>query len=76
MERSIVPSTLLAHVMASNPDATVTVSRRVFESVVLKERILTDAIDHGELKITGNTARVTGLIDVLDFESGFPLVTP
>jgi alkyl sulfatase BDS1-like metallo-beta-lactamase superfamily hydrolase len=62
---------------AGGADATVTVARAVFEAVILKQRTMADAIQHGDAKVTGDANRVTQLIGFLDdFDAAFPIVEP
>ncbi len=62
---------------ASNPDATVTTTRPVFESVILGQRSLADATAQGGVAIAGNANSVSDLWGLLvTFTTNFPLVAP
>jgi alkyl sulfatase BDS1-like metallo-beta-lactamase superfamily hydrolase len=62
---------------ASNAVATVTTTRPVFESVILKRRALADAIEHSEITTVGDAKAVSDWLALLvDFETGFPVVEP
>lgn len=62
---------------APNAHTTVTTSRPVFEAVVLEQRTLTDAIDHGEIIASGNAGAVSELWALLvDFRQDIPIVAP
>src|SRR5215471_18020168 len=62
---------------ASNPDATVTIARAVFESVVLGQRTMAEAIQRGDATVTGNSTRVVQLFGLFDdFDATFPIVEP
>jgi alkyl sulfatase BDS1-like metallo-beta-lactamase superfamily hydrolase len=62
---------------AVDADATVTMPRVVFETVILRQRSMDDVIGNGDATIRGNARRVTQLIDVLDdFDPAFPLIEP
>jgi alkyl sulfatase BDS1-like metallo-beta-lactamase superfamily hydrolase len=57
--------------------ATVTTTRRVFESVILGERTLSDAIQRGDLVTSGNARTVLDFWAVLvEFRTGLPIVEP
>jgi linear primary-alkylsulfatase len=63
--------------IAPNADTTVTTTRPVFEAVILGQRTLADALDRGEITTSGNAKAVRDLWALLvDFRSGFPMVTP
>ena len=60
-----------------NAVATVTATRMVFESVILGQRTLADAIEHHDITTSGDAKAVSDLWALLvDFESGFPVVEP
>jgi alkyl sulfatase BDS1-like metallo-beta-lactamase superfamily hydrolase len=49
----------------------------VFESVILRQRSLADAMEHREITIIGGAKAVSDLLALLvDFEPGFPIVEP
>jgi len=61
----------------ANADATVTMARAAFETVVLKQRTMADAIQRGDAQVSGDAAKVTQLFDFLDdFDAVFPIVEP
>ena len=54
-----------------------TTTRPVFESVILRQRSLADAMEHREITIIGGAKAVSDLLALLvDFEPGFPIVEP
>ncbi len=60
-----------------NAVTTVTTTRPVFESVILKKRTIADAIDQHEITTVGDAKAVFDLLALLvDFEAGFPVVEP
>ena len=62
---------------ALNAVATVTATRTAFESVILGQRTLADAIEHREITAIGDAKAVSRLLGLLvDFETGFPVVEP
>ena len=69
--------TWLTDKTAPNAVTTVTTTRAAFESVILGQRPLADAMEHGEITATGDAEAVSRLWGLLvDFESGFPVVEP
>jgi len=69
--------TSIAGKTAADAVATVTVTRPVFEAVILEQRTLADAIERRDIAIAGNAGRVSDLMALLDdFEAGFPIVEP
>ena len=62
---------------ATGADATVTLTRPVFEAAILRQRTLADALLRGELAVAGNAGRMTELMALFDdFDSGFAIVEP
>jgi CheY-like chemotaxis protein len=62
---------------ASNAVTTVTTTRTAFESVILGQRTLADAMEHREIMAIGDAKAVSHLLALLvDFETGFPVVEP
>jgi alkyl sulfatase BDS1-like metallo-beta-lactamase superfamily hydrolase len=62
---------------APNAVTTVTTTRPVFESVVLRQRTLADAMEHREITTIGDAKAVSDLLALLvDFETAFPVVEP
>jgi alkyl sulfatase BDS1-like metallo-beta-lactamase superfamily hydrolase len=63
----------------TDPTATaaVTTTRSVFESVILEQRTLSDAIQHGDLVTSGDAKAVSDFWALLvDFRTGFSMVEP
>jgi alkyl sulfatase BDS1-like metallo-beta-lactamase superfamily hydrolase len=57
--------------------ATVTTTRSVFESIILGERTLSDAIQHGDLVTSGNARAVSDFWALLvDFPTGLSIIEP
>jgi alkyl sulfatase BDS1-like metallo-beta-lactamase superfamily hydrolase len=55
----------------------VTTTRPVFESVILGQRTLADAMEHHEITTAGDAKAVSDLLALLfDFKPGFPVVEP
>lgn len=66
-----------ADAQAKDADATITLSRDTLNKIILKEETLQQAKDKGELKITGNAAKLDELLGYMDkFEFWFNIVTP
>ena len=62
---------------AAGADATVTLTRLVYEAAILRQRTLADALQRGELTVAGNAGRMTELMALFDdFDSGFAIVEP
>jgi alkyl sulfatase BDS1-like metallo-beta-lactamase superfamily hydrolase len=62
---------------APNAVTTVTTTRTVFESVILGQRTLADAMEHREITTIGDAKAASDLLALLvDFETGFPVVEP
>jgi alkyl sulfatase BDS1-like metallo-beta-lactamase superfamily hydrolase len=62
---------------APNAVATVTTTRPVFESVILGQRTLADAMERGDIATAGDAKALSDLFSLLvDFETGFPVVEP
>ena len=62
---------------APNAVTTVATTRPVFERVILGQRTLADAEQHGEITTIGDAKAVSDLLALLDdFEPGFPIVEP
>jgi alkyl sulfatase BDS1-like metallo-beta-lactamase superfamily hydrolase len=62
---------------AANAVTTVTTTRPVFESVILRQRTLADAVEHREITTVGDAKAVSDLLTLLvDFDTGFPVVEP
>ena len=62
---------------ANNADATVSLSRDTLNKIILQETKLADAISAGDVKVSGNQAKLNEMVSYLDnFEFWFPIVTP
>jgi len=62
---------------APNAVTTVTTTRPVFESVILGQRTLADAMEHREITTVGDAKAVSDLFALLvDFEERLPIVEP
>jgi alkyl sulfatase BDS1-like metallo-beta-lactamase superfamily hydrolase len=62
---------------APNAVTTVTTTRPVFESVILRQRTLADAIGHRDIATIGDAKAVSDLLALLDdSETEFPVVEP
>lgn len=69
--------TSIAGKNAANAVTTVMTTRPVFESVILGQRTLADAMEHRQITTVGDTKAVSDLFALLvDFETGFPVVEP
>jgi alkyl sulfatase BDS1-like metallo-beta-lactamase superfamily hydrolase len=57
--------------------STVTTTRTAFESVILGQRTLVDAMEHREITTVRDAKAVSDLFALLvDFEAGFPVAEP
>ena len=82
--RDVLASTLddaaLTYVIgkdAKDADATVTLTRPVFEAAILGQRTLADALQRGELPVAGNPGPLSELMALFDdFDAGFAIVEP
>lgn len=62
---------------SKEPTAGMTLSRETLNRMMLKEMTLKDAIDKGEVKVTGDQQKITDMFAALDnFEFWFNIVTP
>lgn len=62
---------------ADNADATVTLSRDTLNNIILQQTTLQQAISSGDVKVTGNQAKLQDVVANLDtFEFWFNIVTP
>ena len=62
---------------AASADASVTTTRRVFNTIVLRQRTFDDAQQKGELAVSGNAARLSELLSYFDdFDPAFNIVEP
>ncbi|WP_341674748.1 alkyl sulfatase dimerization domain-containing protein [Niveibacterium sp. SC-1] len=66
-----------ANAVASNADASITLSRDSLNKLILKETTLKQAEASGEVKVDGNSAKLDEFLSYLDnFEFWFNIVTP
>ncbi|EKA6482995.1 SCP2 sterol-binding domain-containing protein, partial [Salmonella enterica] len=66
-----------ANAEAQNADATLTLSRDTLNKIILKETTLKQAEDSGEVKLTGDGAKLDQMLSYMDkFEFWFNIVTP
>ena len=69
--------TLITGKTDPNAVTTVTTTRTVFESVILGQRALADAMERREITASGDAKAVSDLLALLvDFRPGFPVVAP
>lgn len=62
---------------AKDADATITLNRETLNKIILKEETLKQAEDKGEVKVTGNGAKLDEMLGYMDkFEFWFNIVTP
>jgi alkyl sulfatase BDS1-like metallo-beta-lactamase superfamily hydrolase len=62
---------------AADADATITIPRATFESVILKQITIGDVMRQKEATVSGDASRVSQLIGFLDdFDAAFPIVEP
>ncbi|CAI2010021.1 Putative sterol carrier protein [Serratia fonticola] len=62
---------------AKDADATITLNRETLNKIILKEETLKQAVDRGEVKVTGNGAKLDEMLGYMDkFEFWFNIVTP
>ena len=54
--------TYVAGKTAANAEASITTTRPVFNAIVLRQRTFAEALQRGELTVTGNSARLTELM--------------
>ncbi|MGU3523551.1 alkyl/aryl-sulfatase [Enterobacteriaceae bacterium C23F] len=66
-----------ANSQAADADATITMSRDTLNRIILKQETVQQAKDNGDMKITGNAAKLSELMSYMDkFEFWFNIVTP
>ncbi len=66
-----------ANAEAKDADATLTLDRATLNKIILKEETLKQAEDKGEVKISGNGAKLDEMLGYMDkFEFWFNIVTP
>ncbi|MCT4701735.1 MBL fold metallo-hydrolase [Enterobacteriaceae bacterium H20N1] len=66
-----------ANAEAQDADATITLNRDTLNKIILKEETLKQAEDKGDVKVTGNGAKLDEMLGYMDkFEFWFNIVTP
>ena len=66
-----------AGAQAKDADATIVLNRETLNKIILKEETLKQAEDKGEVKVTGNGAKLDEMLGYMDqFEFWFNIVTP
>ena len=66
-----------ANVQASDADASIVLNRATLNKIILKEETLKQAEVQGDVRITGNHAKLDELLSYMDkFEFWFNMVTP
>ncbi|EAR2011577.1 SCP2 sterol-binding domain-containing protein, partial [Salmonella enterica] len=66
-----------ANAEAKDADATLTLSRDTLNKIILKETTLKQAEESGDVKLTGNGAKLDEMLSYMDkFEFWFNIVTP
>ncbi len=66
-----------ANAEAKNADATITLNRATLNKIILGEETLKQAEEKGEVKITGNSAKLNEMLSYMDtFGFWFNIVTP
>ncbi|KFC11289.1 putative hydrolase [Trabulsiella guamensis ATCC 49490] len=66
-----------ANAESKNADATITLNRATLNKIILQEETLKQAEEKGEVKITGNSAKLNEMLGYMDkFEFWFNIVTP
>ncbi|MFW0767792.1 alkyl/aryl-sulfatase [Trabulsiella odontotermitis] len=66
-----------ANAESKNADATITLNRATLNKIILQEETLKQAEDKGDVKITGDSAKLNEMLSYMDkFEFWFNIVTP
>ena len=66
-----------ANVQADNADATIALNRTTLNKIILQEETLKQAQTRGDVKITGDSAKLDQMLSYMDkFEFWFNIVTP
>ena len=66
-----------ANAEAKEADATLTLNRDTLNKIILKEVTLKQAQDSGNIKITGDSAKLDAMLSYMDkFDFWFNIVTP
>lgn len=64
-------------IQASDADATVSLSKDTLTNILLRTTTLDEAVEAGDVKISGNDAKLKEMVSYLDnFEFWFNIVTP
>jgi len=63
--------------LSDKPDVSLTLTRAVLDAVTLKQRTFADSIQSGDIKLSGDQARLRELFGLFDeFGTGFEIVEP
>jgi linear primary-alkylsulfatase len=63
--------------LSDKPDISLTLTRAVLDAVTLKQRTFADSIQSGDIKLSGDQARLRELFGLFDeFSTGFEIVEP
>jgi len=63
--------------LSDKPDVSLTLTRAVLDAVTLKQRTFADSIQSGDIKLSGDQARLRELFGLFDeFSTGFEIVEP
>jgi alkyl sulfatase BDS1-like metallo-beta-lactamase superfamily hydrolase len=63
--------------LSDKPDVSLTLTRAVLDAVTLKQRTFADSIQLGDIKLSGDQARLREFFDLFDeFSTGFEIVEP
>ncbi|WP_049061091.1 alkyl sulfatase C-terminal domain-containing protein, partial [Klebsiella aerogenes] len=66
-----------ANSVADKADASITLNRDTLNKIILKQETLKEAEDKGDVKISGNSAKLDEMLSYMDkFEFWFNIVTP
>ncbi|HYA35238.1 MAG TPA: alkyl sulfatase C-terminal domain-containing protein, partial [Candidatus Binataceae bacterium] len=69
--------TFVADAQADNADATLTLTRVTLDEISLQKTSFADALRSGRIEVTGDAAKLTELLDMLDtFAPDFPVIEP
>jgi alkyl sulfatase BDS1-like metallo-beta-lactamase superfamily hydrolase len=75
LESSVLNHTPNKHV--ENADTTITLTRKVFNELILRQASPAEKVASGEIKIEGNPGKLNELFSLLDqFDPWFNIVTP
>lgn len=66
-----------ANAQAKDADATITLDRTTLNNIILKKETLKQAMDKGDVKVSGNGAKLEEMLSYMDtFDFWFNIVTP